>query len=108
MRGKRVFITGGNSGIGLVTASELAKQGAEIVLACKPSKKTDLAVSFLNSVSSVLVINLEVDLASLDSVRHLATRFEEKFDSMMCLSIMLEYFRQSRNLLKMVLKCSLG
>ena len=44
MRGKRVFITGGNSGIGLV-ATELAKQGAEIVLACKPSKKTDLAVA---------------------------------------------------------------
>ena len=56
MRGKRVFITGGNSGIGLVTASELAKRGAEIVLACKPSKKTDLAVSSLNSVSSVPVI----------------------------------------------------
>ena len=63
MKGKRVFITGGNSGIGLVAASELAKQGAEIVLACKPSKKTDLAVASLNSVSSVPVINLEVDHA---------------------------------------------
>ena len=82
MKGKRVFITGGNSGIGLVAASELAKQGAEIVLACKPSKKTDLAVSFLNSVSSVPIINLEVDLASLDSVRNLAVRFLEKFDSL--------------------------
>ena len=81
MRGKRVFITGGNSGIGLVTASELAKRGAEIVLACKPSKKTDLAVSSLNSVSSVPVINLEVDLASLESVRNLAAQFLEKFDS---------------------------
>ena len=77
MKGKRVFITGGNSGIGLVAASELAKQGAEIVLACKPSKKTDLAVSFLNSASSVPVINLDVDLASLESVRNLAARFLE-------------------------------
>ena len=108
MKGKRVFITGGNSGIGLVAASELAKQGAEIVLACKPSKKTDLAVASLNSVSSVPVINLEVDLASLDSVRHLATRFEEKFDSLDVLINNAGYFRQSRNLLKMVLKCSLG
>ena len=82
MKGKRVFITGGNSGIGLVVASELAKQGAEIVLACKPSKKTDLAVSFLNSASSVPVINLDVDLASLESVRNLAARFLEKYDSL--------------------------
>ena len=82
MKGKRVFITGGNSGIGLVAASELAKQGAEIVLACKPSKKTDLAVSFLNSASSVPVINLDVDLASLESVRNLAARFLEKYDSL--------------------------
>ena len=82
MEGKRVFITGGNSGIGLVAASELAKQGAEIVLACKPSKKTDLAVSFLNSASSVPVINLDVDLASLESVRNLAARFLEKYDSL--------------------------
>ena len=82
MKGKRVFITGGNSGIGLVAASELAKQGAEIVLACKPSKKTDLAVSFLNSASSVPVTNLDVDLASLESVRNLAARFLEKYDSL--------------------------
>ena len=82
MKGKRVFITGGNSGIGLVAASELAKQGAEIVLACKPSKKTELAVSFLNATSSVPVVNLDVDLASLESVRDLAARFLEKYDSL--------------------------
>ena len=82
MKGKRVLITGGNSGIGLVAASELAKQGAEVILACKPSKKTELAVSSLNATSSVPVKNLDVDLASLESVRNLAARFLEKYDSL--------------------------
>ena len=33
MQGKRVLITGGNSGIGLVAAADLASKGAEVVLA---------------------------------------------------------------------------
>ena len=80
MENKRVLITGGNSGIGFVTARELAGKGAEIVLACRDSDKTDRALRLLDAASSAQVVNLPVDLASLDSVRSLASSFLDRYD----------------------------
>ena len=49
MEGKRVLITGGNSGIGIVTATELARQGAEVILACRDTDKTADALKVINA-----------------------------------------------------------
>ena len=35
LRGRRVIVTAANSGIGFVTAKQLAKQGASVTLACR-------------------------------------------------------------------------
>lgn len=78
MDGKRVLITGGNSGIGKVTAIELAKLGAEVVLACRESEKTNTALQEIGAHGEVA--NLPVDLASLASVRNLAEAFLERYD----------------------------
>lgn len=78
MQGKQVLITGGNSGIGLVAAMELAQQGATITLACRDSQKTTTALEQINSVASTEVVNLPVDLANLQSVRDLATAYKAK------------------------------
>lgn len=75
MHGKHVFITGGNSGIGLVTAIELAKQGATIILACRDSEKTTAALGQINAASDTPAVNLPVDLANLQSVRDLAAAY---------------------------------
>lgn len=80
MKGKRVLITGGNSGIGVVTARELAAKGAEVILACRESDKTTEALALINTNAETPAVNLPVDLASLQSVRDLAENFLSKFD----------------------------
>ena len=80
MQGKRILITGGNSGIGLEAAKELAAQGAEIILACRDSAKTSAALAQINIHAKIDAINLPVDLSSLQSVRGLADSFIQKYD----------------------------
>ncbi|MEM0953256.1 MAG: SDR family oxidoreductase [Pseudomonadota bacterium] len=80
MNGKRVLIAGGNSGIGFVTALELARQGAEVVLACRDTEKTAAALEKINAAAEVPVVNLPVELASLQSVRDLAASFLARYD----------------------------
>ena len=78
MEGKRVLITGGNSGIGKVTAIGLAKLGAEVILACRDSGKTAAALTEIGAHGSV--VNLPVDLSSLGSVRNLSSTFLDRYD----------------------------
>lgn len=78
MEGKTVLITGGNSGIGKVTARELASQGARVLLACRDSEKTAAAIAELNAVAKIPVENLSVELSSLDSVRDLIKKCQDK------------------------------
>jgi retinol dehydrogenase-12 len=80
MEGKRVLITGGNSGIGIVTATELAKQGAEVVLACRDTEKTAEALKIINAQAKTPAVNLPVELGNLQSVRDLAANFLSKYD----------------------------
>lgn len=80
MQGKRVLITGGNSGIGKVTAVELAKLGAEVILACRASSKTEAALGEIRQHGSAE--NLPVDLASLSSVRTLASNFRSRYGTL--------------------------
>jgi NAD(P)-dependent dehydrogenase (short-subunit alcohol dehydrogenase family) len=80
MDGKRILITGGNSGIGIVTARELAKRGAEVVLACRESNKTDEALKVINVDAKIPAVNLAVELDSLQSVRDLSETFLNRYD----------------------------
>lgn len=82
MQGKNVLITGGNSGIGLISAIELAKQGATVVLACRDSEKTVAALQQINAAAQTPVINLPVDLANLQSVRDLAATYLARYQQL--------------------------
>ena len=74
--GRKAVVTGANSGLGLVAARELARAGAEVVLACRNTAKGEEAAgSIAEQVPGARVEVEELDLADLDSVRSFAGRF---------------------------------
>src|SRR5471032_3090581 len=73
--GRVAVVTGANSGLGLVTARELARAGASVVLACRNTVKGEQAIAALSAAVPNSDVKLEaLDLADLDSVRDFAGR----------------------------------
>ncbi len=76
MTGKTVIVTGANSGIGRVAASELAGRGAHVVLAVRNTSKGDAAAAEMRGTTEVR----RLDLASLASVREFAAGWDGPID----------------------------
>ena len=75
---KTIIITGGNTGIGLETAKELARRGGRVILACRDTSKGHAAVSEVKKYSgNNQVIFQHLDLSSLASVRDFCKRINE-------------------------------
>ena len=73
--GRTAVVTGANSGLGLVSARELARAGAEVVLACRDTAKGEEAANEIRADVPEASVEVEpLDLASLDSVRAFAER----------------------------------
>jgi NAD(P)-dependent dehydrogenase (short-subunit alcohol dehydrogenase family) len=76
LSGKVALITGGNSGIGLVTARELARRGAHVFLACRSPGRSEAArQEILKAVPGAKAELIPLDLADFDSVRCCARDF---------------------------------
>ncbi|KAH9592719.1 Retinol dehydrogenase 13 [Schistosoma haematobium] len=103
--GKIAIVTGCNTGIGLYTASELARRGATIIMACRnierankaktrllemygknneKSGETDIACSQVKSslkpIESDQLIIEQLDLALLTSIREFVDRIKSKYN----------------------------
>lgn len=72
MSGRTAVVTGANAGIGAVTARELAKRGANVVLACR---NVDAGRSAASSMAGSPRVE-QLDLASQESVHQFAERWE--------------------------------
>jgi NAD(P)-dependent dehydrogenase (short-subunit alcohol dehydrogenase family) len=83
--GRTAVVTGANSGLGLVTARELARKGARVVLACRNLDKGRAALADVQAAAATAGAAPELeelDLASLTSVRGFAERFTEGHDGL--------------------------
>lgn len=67
--GRTVIVTGANSGLGLVTARELARVGAHVILACRNTAKGDEAAATIRGSFEVRPLDLQ-DLASVKEFAH--------------------------------------
>ncbi len=79
--GRVALVTGANSGLGLITARELARSGAQVVMTARNMDKGAAALREVNEVKAGAEAELaELDLASLDSVRSFAEGFKGTHD----------------------------
>lgn len=79
--GRRIVVTGANSGIGRAAARELARAGASVTLACRDSGRGEAALAAIRSeVPDADVVLGRLDLADLASVRAFAQTQQEPLD----------------------------
>jgi NAD(P)-dependent dehydrogenase (short-subunit alcohol dehydrogenase family) len=80
MKGKTVLITGANSGIGFVTARELAKMGARVLMVCRDAGRGAQARAEVAQVATGAAPELLLaDISSQHAVRVLADDLRQRF-----------------------------
>lgn len=77
LRGKYVFITGANSGIGKATALQLAQRGARIIMACRTQSTAQAVSAQIQKISpDSKPVLLTLDLSDLNSVSKCIEQFK--------------------------------
>lgn len=82
IEGKTVLITGGNSGIGKATATELARHGAEVTITARNRSHGTAAAREIGAATGAQIGVGHLDLASLDSVRAFAKDYSSNHESL--------------------------
>ena len=97
LTGKTILVTGGTGGIGEVTARELARQGAEVIIVGRNLERTQAALQRIRTTLQSPPIAGEkdqqaivedpgqvdyllADLSDLSQVRHLAGEYQQRYD----------------------------
>ncbi|HYN67331.1 MAG TPA: oxidoreductase [Ornithinibacter sp.] len=81
LSGTTALVTGANSGIGLVEARELARHGADVVLAVRNTDAGEAASARIRATGVSGSVRVErLDLAAQESVHAFAQRFEGPLD----------------------------
>jgi NAD(P)-dependent dehydrogenase (short-subunit alcohol dehydrogenase family) len=83
MQGKVCLVTGSSSGIGKVTARELARMGATVVMICRNRAKGEAVQAEIKEASGNAQVDLIVaDLSSLADVSRAASEFKQKYSQL--------------------------
>ncbi|MBD3276354.1 MAG: SDR family NAD(P)-dependent oxidoreductase [Candidatus Marinimicrobia bacterium] len=83
IQGKTCLITGATSGIGKVTAGELARLGGHIVIVSRSEEKCQRTAESINEEIGVEHVNYIVaDLSVMENVRQAAEEYKESYDNL--------------------------
>jgi NAD(P)-dependent dehydrogenase (short-subunit alcohol dehydrogenase family) len=81
--GRRILITGGNSGVGLEAARVLAEHNGAVVIACRDLRKGERAAADIRARSGEADVELlQLDLADLAAVEAAAEEYGERFGTL--------------------------
>lgn len=80
LQGKTAIITGASSGIGTTIAKELAKQGANVVLAARTIDKLTKIENEINKEGNGKALAVQTDISKKQDVEKLVTAAEEAFE----------------------------
>ena len=83
MDGKVALVTGANAGMGKVIATELARQGASVVMVSRDRHRGEEAMKEISSATGNASLDLLVaDLSSQQEMRRLANEFQQRYSSL--------------------------
>jgi NAD(P)-dependent dehydrogenase (short-subunit alcohol dehydrogenase family) len=81
LAGKNFIVTGGNSGIGMAAAQDLARRGARVIIASRSQDKTMPVIDEIKrATGNDAVEYAKLDLSDLDSVRACADGLKGTYD----------------------------
>lgn len=77
LTGRTYLVTGANSGLGLVSSTELARHGGQVLMAARNPARLGPALEAVSAAGGPEPIPIELDLADLGSVREAAQAVRE-------------------------------
>ena len=87
LAGKTILITGGNNGVGLECARRLAGAGAQLIVTARDQKRANAGAARIKA--PLPAIGLELDLASLESVRGLPARLSDALGADVAIDVLI-------------------
>ena len=79
---KRILVTGGNSGLGLATAGQLARLGHRVTISSRDPERAAAAQAAIKQHYGASVDSVDLDLADFDSIRACAATLRRRGESL--------------------------